>query len=98
MIQKFFQAFAAIDMQNERRQLQHYKQWVARLADREFADELIILAVVLELRIRLVCIPFTPPDSLGQWAITTYASPSTPAGLEIVLGNNDVHYMWLTPI
>ena len=98
MVQKLFPAFAAIDPQNERRQLQHYKQWVARLAATEFADELIILAVVLELRIRLVCIPFTPPDSLDSWAITTYASASAPAGLEIVLGNNDVHYMWLTPI
>ena len=54
MVQKLFPAFAAIDPQNERRQLQHYKQWVARLAATEFADELIILAVVLELRIRLV--------------------------------------------
>ena len=45
---RLFPAFAAIDCRSESRQLQDYKRWVTRLADKEFADELVVLAVVLE--------------------------------------------------
>ena len=96
MLRKLFPAFASIDSNSERRQMQHYKTWVQRLANREFADELVILAVTLELNIRIVCIPHTRSGAVRPWAISTYSPPNAPAGNEIVLGNNDVHYMWLT--
>jgi len=95
MLEKLFPAFAAIGTNSERRQLRHYREWVERLADREFADELVILAVTLEFNVRIVCIPHTRPDAPRPWAISTYAPPTAPLGNEIVLGNNDVHYMWL---
>ena len=95
MLDRLFPAFAAIGKHSEMRQLHHYRQWVGRLADREFADELIILAVTLEFNIRIVCIPYTRPGAPRPWAISTYAPPNAPPGNVIVLGNNDVHYMFL---
>ncbi len=52
-----------------------YKQWVAKLASTEFADELVLLAVAFELRVRIACIPYTCPGQL-DWSISSY----TPAG------------------
>jgi len=95
MLEKLFPAFAAIGTHSERRQLHHYRQWVEGQADKEFADELIILAVTLEFNIRIVCIPYTRPGAPRPWAISTYAPPNAPPGNVIVLGNNDVHYMLL---
>ena len=95
MLDRLFPAFAAIGKHSEMRQLHHYRQWVGRLADREFADELIILAVTLEFNIRIVCIPYTRPGAPRPWAISTYAPPTAPPGNVIVLGNNNVHYMLL---
>ena len=75
-----------------------YKQWVKRLATKEYADELILLAVAMELSIRLVVIPYTPQSSDRPWVTTSYG----PAVMEqedsktIYLGNNDVHYVYLS--
>ena len=65
---------------------------MARLADKEFADELVLLAVVLELGIRIVAIPYTPSDSACKWCVSTYGSHHD---IEVVVGNNDVHFMWI---
>ena len=70
MLEKLFPAFAALDPRSARRGMQHYKEWVQRLADREFADELVILAVALELRVKIVCIPYTRPGATRPWAIS----------------------------
>jgi hypothetical protein len=39
MLEKLYPAYAAIDTRSERRQLHHYKQWVQRVAKKEFADD-----------------------------------------------------------
>jgi hypothetical protein len=98
ILQRLFPAFAALDPRSARRGTQHYKEWVQRLADREFADELVILAVTFELNVRIVCIPFTRPGAARPWAISTYAAHTTPLGNEVVLGNNDVHFMLITNV
>ena len=92
---RLFPAFAAIDCRSESRQLQDYKRWVTRLADKEFADELVVLAVVLEFKIRIIAIPFTPSDSANQWRITTYGEQFPEDTVEVVIGNNDVHFMYV---
>ena len=57
-------------------------------------DELVVLCVALELAVRITIIPYTPPHALGQWAISAYG----PEGADVVmhLGNNDVHYVYLS--
>ena len=94
-----YQAFAALGDGGPPRTLQSYKAWVAKLASNEFADELVVLATAMELNVRIVCVPYTPPGDL-PWQITRYP----PEGVEVVsgaiihLGNDDVHYVWLQPI
>ena len=76
-----------------------YKKWVARLAEHEFADELVLVAVAMELKILIICVPFTPPDAASQWVITRYqnAASDIPDNRNVYLGNNNMHYMWLSP-
>ena len=64
----------------------------------EFADELILVAVAIELKVRIVCVPFTPAEAARPWIITEYqdATSVIPDDRTIYLGNNDVHYMWLS--
>ena len=56
-------------------------RWVQKLATREYADELVVLCVALELGIRITIIPYTPPVAIGQWAVSSYG----PEGAEHVL-------------
>ena len=65
-----------------------------RLATREYADELVVLCVALELAVRITIIPHTPPHALGQWAVAAYGPEGADA--VIYLGNNDVHYVYLS--
>lgn len=78
-----------------------YNNWVQKLGTKEYADELVVLACALEFNVKIVCVPFTPPEHItenGQrWSISTYAPPAA-ASLQdrtIYVGNNDVHFMWL---
>ena len=82
------------------RTIDKYKTWVGKLANREYADELVVAAVSLELQIKIVCVPHTPATAGGTWAITKYQPPNTDLADDhtVVLGNNDVHYMWLASL
>ena len=74
---------------------QLYEVWVHKLASREYADELVVLAVALELSIRIVVIPYTPEFALEHWKILTYGptAAAQDASRTIYLGNNDVHFV-----
>ena len=65
------------------------------LASREYADELVVLAVALELSIRIVVIPYIPESAIHPWKIPTYrpAGAAQNASRTIYLGNNDVHFV-----
>ena len=91
---RIYQAFASLDVGGRARTEAMYTRWVQRLATREYADELVVLCVALELAVRITIIPYTPPHALGQWAISSYG----PEGADVVLhlGNNDVHYVYLS--
>ena len=95
---KLYPAFAALGNNGPARTDAMYKQWVEKLDTREYADELVLLAVALELRVRLVVIPHTPESSGRPWVITSYGAPGM--GLDgmrtIYFGNNDVHYVYLS--
>ena len=91
---RIYQAFAGLDIRGPARTEQMYARWVQKLATREYADELVLLCVAMELGIRITVIPYTPPVANAPWAITAYG----PEGAEHVLylGNNDVHYVYLS--
>ena len=97
MMTKIYAGFAGLgDGDMGIRNLDTYKNWVQKLATKEYADELVVVACALELRIRIVCIPHTP-NGLTRWKISYYQPPGAqlPDGKTVFLGNNDVHYMWL---
>ena len=94
---KLYAAFAALEPSSGARTLPAYKRWVEKLATREYADELVVLACAVELKIRIVCVPHTPGGFDPKWTISTYAplDMQLPEAMSVHLGNNDVHYMWL---
>jgi hypothetical protein len=98
MMDRIFQAFAGLQEDGPTRTLQMYKRWVEKLATREFADELVVVAVAMELKIAIVCVPHTPQEAASQWVVSTYqdSDSAIPHDRMIYLGNNDVHYMWLS--
>ncbi len=75
MKDKVYAAFAGIDPNDAARTLSMYKNWAQKLATKEYADELVLLACALELRVRIVCVPYTPPGHLSanerKWAISS---------------------------
>ena len=73
---KIYAAFASLAVRGPQRTEQLYERWVAKLAFKEYADELVVVAVALELSIRIVVIPYTPESALRPWAIPTYGSTS----------------------
>ena len=91
-----YQAFAALRARGPNRTLDQYKRWVAKLAVNEFADELVVRATAIELRVWITCVPYTPPGQ-PDWAISKYAPVGyhVPESKMVVLGNDDVHYVWL---
>ena len=96
---KIYAAFASLARGGAPRTELLYERWVQKLAKKEYADELVVLAVALELSIRIVIIPYTPASASSPWAIPTYGSrgAAQDAGRTIYLGNNDVHYVYLKP-
>ena len=91
---RIYYAFAALHPRGPARTEQMYLRWVQKLATREYADELVVLCVALELGIRITIIPYTPPSAIGQWAVTTYGREDAEHVLHF--GNNDAHYVYLS--
>ncbi len=100
MKEKLHGAFAGLAANGPPPTLAMYHKWVGRLATKEYADELVVVACSLELKVQIVCIPWTPSDAQTQWKISTYQPPgwSEPSDATVYLGNNDVHSMWLTSL
>ena len=67
-----YAAFALLEINGVQRTELLYERWVQKLATKEYADELVVLAVALELSIRIVIIPYTPETASHSWAIPTY--------------------------
>ena len=65
--------------------------WVARVGEDEYADELFLAALSACMQLQIVAVPYTPRHK-QQWQITRYGNREWP---RIVLGNNNVHYVWL---
>ena len=95
MMQKIYAAFASLGADSSGRSLDTYKNWVRKLATKEYADELVVVACALEFNVRIVCIPHTP-SGMMPWKISTYqpSGPPLQDAKTIYVGNNDVHYMF----
>ena len=91
---RIYYALAALHPRRPAGTEQMYLRWVQKLATREYADELVVLCVALELGIRITIIPYTPPSAIGQWAVATYGREDAEHVLHV--GNNDVHYVYLS--
>ena len=91
---RVFPAFAGLNVRGPARTDALYTQWVQKLATKEYADELVVLCVALELSIRLTVIPFTPLTALVPWAVAAYG----PAGADgvICMGNSGVHDVYVS--
>jgi hypothetical protein len=95
--------FAACDAvhgaRNRPATLAAYKQWVTNVTTCEFTDALILAAVAKCLQVCITTVPHTPVGN-NAWAIAQHPVqelwPSAGISDEIVMGNNDVHYVWLT--
>jgi hypothetical protein len=100
MLTRIYEAFACLEASGPQRTMAMYKAWLKRLGQNEYADELVILSVAMELRVRIVCVPFTPQQAPQPWSVSTYPNTDAVADnyITIHLGNNDVHYMWLDRI
>eukprot|EP00973_Karenia_brevis_P026625 3673515-Karenia_brevis.AAC.1 len=61
---KIFPALALLNNNREQRTMNSYTRWVQKLASREYADEVVILATAADLRVNIVCVPFTPTNAL----------------------------------
>ncbi len=97
MKETIYGAFAGLEANSVTRTLPAYKNWVEKLATKEYADELVVIACAIELDVTIICVPHTPAGSPDQWAISIYKPTHTETREDrtIYLGNNDVHYMWL---
>ena len=60
---RIYAAFAFLESNGVQRTELLYERWVQKLATKEYADELVVLAVALELSIRIVIIPYTPESA-----------------------------------
>ena len=98
-----FPAFAALTPGALAPTVETYRDWLKRVAQHEFADELVASCVARHLRVILTLVPYSPPSASRAWCIVEYPSAQMRADLgieeasRVVLGNNDVHYVWLVP-
>ena len=88
-----YQAFVALDAQGTSRTFDQYKDWVGKSAVNEFADELVVRATAIELRVWITCVPSRPDWVISRYEPVGYNVPESKA---VVLGNDDVHYVWLS--
>ena len=55
-----------------------------------------VLAVALELKVEIMCVPHTPASAAGRFSISQYQplGANLADDLALVMGNNDLHYVW----
>ena len=95
MIQLCLPAYAALCTRDgSRATIAKYKNWLATVATNDLADELVLLAIALHLRVWITAIP-----SRENWAVSEYPHHEKRRELNIgedrriVLGNDNLHYV-----
>ena len=67
-----------------------YRQHLAGLRTRDFADHLTLIEIAERLRVCIAIIPSRP-----EWNVPLIDPAGVGEARRIFLGNNDVHYVWL---
>ena len=81
---------------------QQYHRWLDKVSRNEFADELILAATAEYLKVCIVVVPYTPPEAVDEWVISEHPCREVRHAQNMdemrlaVLGNNDVHYVWIS--
>ena len=78
--------------------MRHKRTSVKKLASRECASEPVVLTPAQNLQVEIVYVPSTPASASAPWAFSTYKTPLAACLPHVVLGNSDVHNMWLAPL
>ena len=93
-----YPTFAALDVRRTARAETMCRKRVQKLSSCEFADELVVMDVALELRIRIRCILHTRDSAVSPWAPSTYGPLPLPGGAGDIIygGNNDARYVYLS--
>ena len=65
---------------------------------RECAGEPVVLTRAQNLQVEIVYVPFTPASTSAPRAFSTYKTTLAACLPHVVLGNSDVHNMWLAPL
>ena len=97
-IHKYAPAFAYLQQEYKcSASFADYVHWVRRVADCEYADELVLSATAEMLQLELVVVPYTPVGSDSPWSVWNSQSllHSARDAPRILLGNDDVHYVLL---
>ena len=80
---------------------QQCHRWLDKVSCNEFADELILAATAEYLKLCIVVVPYAPPSAVDQWAISEHPcrerreAQNVDGMRVVVLGNNDIHYVWI---
>ena len=76
-----YPAYAVLGFGGPERFEELYTGRVQKLATSEYAEELVVLAVALDLPVRIVIIPHTPASALKPWRASVYGArpPAGPA-------------------
>ena len=98
MLQIWLPAFAALKARSGSVVIDDYKKWLTDVATSDFADELILTALAIHLRIWIVAIPAN-----AHWIISEYPHQDfrhnhhITSSRRVILGNNDIHYVMVAP-
>ena len=92
-------AYPVLGFGGPKRTEELYTGWVQELVTPEYADELVVLVVTLELPVRIVIIPHTPASALKPWRAPVHGAVALvrEGNRTVYLGNNDVHFVYLSP-
>ena len=97
-IHKYAPAFAYLQQEYKcSASFADYVHWVHRVAECEYADELVLSATAEMLQLDLVVAPYTPVSSDSPWSVWNSQSllHSARDAPRILLGDDDVHYVLL---
>ena len=88
-----FPSFAALSALGPAATIAQYRAWLQRTKAWKFADQLHLSQLSRVLRVWLTVVPAN-----DGWAVTDMNICNVGADRRVWLGNDNVHYVWLSPV